>query len=223
MTRNESELQLRQAVLDAYRAEQAEPIAVQRAYLRFSWRRRKNTLAPRVFGWVLSGMVLGLGAASAATLLPLPKAPWAMPVGSTKFMAPVAKKAQVGVAPKSAVNSEPPPPASLLTSAPSAVAPRAAALRGPALAAGTSASDWQRAATALRTGELGVAEAALEKLEKSDNPLDRQAAELARAQLLVKRGMRAEATPTLQRLAREGGSEVIRSQATSVLQSMSPQ
>jgi hypothetical protein len=46
---------------------------------------------------------------------------------------------------------------------------------------------------------------------------------LARAQLLVKRGMRAEATPTLQRLAREGGSEVIRSQATSVLQSMSPQ
>ncbi len=220
MTRNESELQLRQAVLDAYRAERAEPSAVQRAYLRFSWGRRKNTLAPRVFGWVLSGMLLGLGAASAATLLPLPKAPWATPVGSARLSAPIAREgAQVGAAPKSTASSDVPPPESSLPSVPSAPAPRAAMVRSPAAAASASTGDWQRAANALRSGELGTAEAALENLEKSNSPLDRQAAELAKDQLLVKRGMRAEATPTLQRLAREGGSEVIRSQAASMLQS----
>jgi hypothetical protein len=140
-------------------------------------------------------------------------------------MAPVAKKAQIGVGPKSTAHSEPPTPEPLLTSAPSAVAPQAAEPRGPAPAASTSTStsDWQRAAIALRAGELGAAEAALEKLENSASPLDRQAAELARAQLLVKRGMRAEATPALQRLAREGSSEVIRSQAASVLRGMSHQ
>jgi predicted Zn-dependent protease len=110
-----------------------------------------------------------------------------------------------------------------LVARPSNSAPNAAAQRAPALASAASAasaSDWQRAAAALREGDLAAAEAALSKLEQSDSVRDRQAAELARAQLLVRRGRVAEAIPTLQRLAREGGTPVIRSQAASMLQTL---
>jgi len=82
-----------------------------------------------------------------------------------------------------------------------------------------SASKWQRAAEALRAGDLPTAEATLAELENSPSLHDRQAAELARAQLLVRAGRAGEAIPTLQRLAREGDSPVIRAQAATLLDS----
>ena len=240
MTDSDSELvRVRSSVVDAHRAEHADPADIQRAYLRFSWARRKAPARLPGLRWLVAGVAIGLGVASAATLVPKLGIRPAMPSESPKVSVAIATQQPArGRARSSGVKEEPAleepaleealpvssaqPPAALRL--PSAVAaPNVAAQRSPAPAKAelsTSASDWQRAAGALRDGDLAAAEAALAKLEKSDSALDRQAAELARAQLLVRRGRGAEAKSTLQRLAHEGGSEVIRSQAASTLQTL---
>jgi len=222
------------ALLDAHAANRADPADMQRAYLRFSWARRKAPARLPVVRWLLAGVAIGLGVASAATLIPVPGARTPTPRASAEPSAPAAKphRAKRGIR-NSGANAEP------KLAEPLAPAPEPAPAQPPPLpvrdARGViaqpapsssaaqltdSASDWQRAATALRSGDLLTAEEALTKLERSDSLRDREAAELARAQLLVSRGRVAEAIPTLRRLARVGDSPVTRSQATSVLQSL---
>ena len=240
MTQRDPELgRVRSSVVEAYRADGAAPADIQRAYLRFSWSRRKVPPRLLVVRWLAAGVAIGFGVASAATLIPTPKVRSAPAVASAEVTVAMPKRHPVRRAARdSAAKDEPslveplpttseqppaplPPPPSIIvpsvaqqqSAAPPSAAPPSPASMG-------SASDWQRAAAALRGGDLSAAEAALATLERSDSLRDREAAELARAQLLVGRGLVAEATPTLQRLAREGGSAVIRSQAASMLQSL---
>ena len=116
----------------------------------------------------------------------------------------------------SAAPSERPPVSARPSSSALGAEPHAGTLPSASL---PSASKWQRAAEALRAGDLPTAEATLAELENSPSLHDRQAAELARAQLLVRAGRAGEAIPTLQRLAREGDSPVIRAQAATLLDS----
>lgn len=230
MTQRHAEpMRIRSSVLEAHRARAADPGDIQRAYLRFSWARRKAPRHLPVIRWLLAGVAVGFGVASAATLIQPRKAPTPPPSESAKATAATAKHRRVAFAGRSTA-AEP---------APAEVAPTAAPAERPPLAsrpssstsgaerhAGTlpsasvsSASEWQRAAEALRDGDLPTAEAALAELENSRSLHDRQAAELARAQLLVRGGRAGEAIPTLQRLARDGDSPVIRSQAATLLDS----
>ena len=239
MTHNDLErLRVRPALIDAHRADRAAPIDIQRAYLRFSWARRKASPRLPVLRWLASGMAIGLGVASAATLIQQQNTRSTNQSELIEAAAPARAKGRgraVGnqaiqeprtLAESSLATTQAPEAAAAARApnAPSVALPRSAASSGVAAgtrsASTTSASEWQRAAAALQSGNLSAAEAALTKLAQSDDPSDRQAAELARAQLLVDRGRVAEATPTLQRLAREGGSAVIRSQAASLLRSL---
>lgn len=235
MTRRGSELgRVQPSVLDAYHANVASPADVQRAYLRFAWARRKAPARFVVVRWLLAGVAIGLGVASAATLLPPPRAVHsAAPAESTEKRAANAKRhAPVRAAQNRVTDEEPTrveaaPASSMPLAAPQSPRPSSHLLNAapprlsvPASAASTASSDWQIAAAALRSGDLSTAEAALAKLEQSDSLRDREAAELARAQLLVSSGRTAEATITLHRLARDGHSPVIRSQAASMLQNL---
>jgi len=222
-------MRIRSSVIEAHRARGADPADIQRAYLRFSWARRKVPRHKPAVRWLLAGVAVGFGVASAATLIQPPKSAAPLPSESAAAVAATAKHRRVGfgsrtiavepapavVAPSAAASERPPAP----TRPPSGtfgVEPRASTLPS---ASSPSASTWQRAADALRDGDLPTAEAALAELESSHSLHDRQAAELARAQLLVRGGRAEEAFPTLQRLACEGDSPVIRSQAATLLNS----
>ena len=235
MTRSELECaRVRPSVIDAHRADQAHPADIQRAYLRFTWARRKAPPKLSVVRWLAAGAAIGFGVASAATLLPPPRTHSAKPAESAAVSAASSKRRANGLTGRSSASHEEPAPVELPPASseqpPAARLPRASsstpagnAQRSPAPSSGestASASDWQRAAAALRSGDLSAAEAALAKISQSDLVRDRQAAELARAQLLARSGRVAEATPTMERLAREGSSPLIRAQAASALQSL---
>ena len=238
MTRSDSEFgRVRAPLVDAHRADQADPADIQRAYLRFSWARRKAPPRLSFFRWLVAGVAIGVGVASAASLAPRLGIRAASPLASAPVSHGPAQDPRVGVAVRSnrarslaePAPSAPAPPPTVLSApsaidTPSVIAQRAPAPPKAASAASASANAienaWERAAVALRKGDLSTAEAALAHLEQSDNLLDRQAAELARAQLLVKGGRASEAKSTLQRLASEGASALIRSQAASTLRSL---
>ena len=228
-------IRVRRSVLAAHRAAETTPAEIQRAYLRFSWARRKA--APRfgVARWLLAGVAVGVGVASAASQVQTPKLRAADVSEVARLAASVAKRSagarahsaspnpivedelpRVASAPDKSANAPLPPPPAM--SAPSKVTPRAVSV--PSAASASNASDWQRAAAALRKGDVSAAQSALGNLQKSDSLPDRQAAELAAAQLLASRGQNAEAVGTLQRLARDGASPAIRSQAASALRSL---
>jgi hypothetical protein len=235
MTRGDRELvRLRSSVVEAHRARHAAAADIQRAYLRFSWGRRTAPRRLLLVRWVLAGVAIGFGVASAATIMQPPKIKRAPPADSANVASEAAKRARAGksirnapvedppsvLAPTEASSERQPVPIAVAGSALHSL-PHAPAPALPSAARRATASDWQRAAAALRGGDLPTAEAALAELESSDSSRDRQAAELARAQVLVRRGRVAEAVPTLQRLAREGNSPVIRTQAATLLKSLS--
>jgi hypothetical protein len=222
-------LRIRASVIEAHRVRGADPADIQRAYLRFSWARRKAPRPMPVVRWVLAGVAVGFGVASAATLIQPPKAAAPAPSESAKAVAATAKHRHGGFGARSttveqaptavapiAAPSERPPSSTRPSSSTWRAEPHAGTLPSASL---PSASKWQRAAEALRDGDLPTAEQALAELENSQSLHDRQAAELARAQLLVRGGRAAEAIPTLQRLARNGDSPVIRAQAATLLDS----
>jgi len=228
MTQRPAEpLRIRSSLLEAHRAQGPDPADIQRAYLRFSWARRKAPHHLPVVRWLLAGVAVGFGVASAATLIRPPNATTPAPRESATVVAPAAKHHRVEFGGRSTAVEQPPAQAAPIAAPserpPLSTRPSSSAF-GADLHAGTlpsaslpSASQWQRAAAALRDGDLPNAEAALAELEHSPSLHERQAAELARAQLLVRGGRVGEAIPTLQRLAHEGDSPVIRSQAAALL------
>ena len=230
MTRTHLECQgFRPTLVAAFQADEPAAADVQRAYLRFSWTRRK--VPPRfhapVLRWLVAGVAIGLGLASAATLVPVARV-------SLRDVSPAHSSDVVAASPKRSWTRSDPhsvvlPPAvvsapvaigdSLPRGAPAVVpqSVRAEAVRSASRVPRSPQSDWEIAAQALRAGNLSLAENALLKLEQSDDAPEREAADLARAQLLASSDRRLEAVAILERLSREGHSDLIRSQATSVL------
>ncbi len=81
----------------------------------------------------------------------------------------------------------------------------------------TSSGAWARVAQALRDHDSAKAERALAELARSGDQKTRDAAELARAQLLVAEGRGARARATLERLATAGATPAIQSRAADLL------
>jgi hypothetical protein len=76
---------------------------------------------------------------------------------------------------------------------------------------------WQRAAAALQAHDYDAAEAALRELETSGAARDRDAASLALAQVLLRRGRDVEGRARLERLSTHASSTPVREQARALL------
>lgn len=214
---------LREDVVTAFRADEPDASTLQRAYVRFSWTRRRSTPPLRLLRWVALGILVGLGGASAATLLPhrLVSGEHPVPVVSVRARAQrhAPLRAERAVAPSPSApdaHSTARSIASAPLSAPPA-APQPAVAKEPE----SSNGEWARVAQALRASDFEGARAALSRLKRSANTREREAAELAEAQLLVKAGDRTSPRSTLVRLSRDALSPLVRAQANALLNEVS--
>lgn len=77
---------------------------------------------------------------------------------------------------------------------------------------------WQRAAQSLRNKDFSAADTALAEIEARGRPSERDAARLARAELMLASGRQAMAVPHLRDLAEHAKSSVVRGRARELLQ-----
>jgi hypothetical protein len=82
------------------------------------------------------------------------------------------------------------------------------------------AGPWERVAKALEAGDWRGADTALDDLSASGDAHARDAAALARAQLWISQGRGAEVRGTLQHLAQQGKTPLIRRRAAALLQGL---
>ena len=218
------------ALGQAWRAGKPSAGELQRGYARYLRRRAPQRKAFGFARWVLGGLVLGAGLAQAASMTPwqrwfgqnqvvLPHAPSKAPPAVPQPRQPAAAVA-ISPAPSSA-------PAAEISPAPSAplVAPAAAELSGTAAPrsvaapAGSSAASfrvqeqWRLAAEGLRSGNFNQAQQALLELERTTGGGERDAARLARAQLLSSHGRGAEALALSRDLEMHASSSLVRDKA----------
>jgi hypothetical protein len=76
---------------------------------------------------------------------------------------------------------------------------------------------WARAAAALREDDFEGADRAFGELTQATEPMTRDAARLARAQLWMSRGREQEVRPVLEQLAQSGATPLVRRRATELL------
>jgi hypothetical protein len=222
------------AFVEAWRADVASAAELRRGYARFLRGQRATRRVPLVARWIAAGLVLGLGLAQAAV-----SGPW-------RWLAP---SPEPQVVPQPALPALPAPalparslggghsgPAPAAVPAPAAIAEssRAAAPRviggGPALARSASSPSsvelvqrqWQRAARALRVDDFDDANHALLEIERSSVGGEREAARLARAQLLASHGHATEALGLARDLALSAASPLVRSKARALTDKLSP-
>jgi hypothetical protein len=90
----------------------------------------------------------------------------------------------------------------------------------PASSAPTPASDgpWVRVAEALSERDWTAADRALNELSANGDPATRDAADLARAELLIARGEAGSLRPLVERLARSGATGLVRTRAAALLE-----
>jgi hypothetical protein len=200
------------AFAEAWRTDVAGDSEVRSAYLRFLQRRSTSGRVPalQIAGWLLAGMLLGMGGVYAAT-----GGPWQRPWRGSGGPAPAPvsvhehapqPRAANGVQP---AREEPPPEPSAPVSNPPV--PGAGAHPSPAAAA---SENWQRAARGLRDRDFESATAALLELEAHAGPAERETAELVRAQLLLSQGRCTEARALLSALRVSARSAAVRQKAT---------
>jgi hypothetical protein len=215
------EMPVPRALAEAWRADRAWPDEVRRSYQRFlsKGRARQRSAVSSLARWVTLGVLLGVGLAQAASLVP-----WASSSGARQRAVPArASSGRAGFAPKpwaapiaapsrteSAASPPPtsPAPTPTLTSRSVAVP----TLASSAVSARVQAR-WQDAAAALRADDFVSAERALLEIELSTAGAQRDAARLARAQLLWRHGRTREALPILNDLGEHAKSELVRAQA----------
>jgi hypothetical protein len=210
----------------AWRADRASLAEVRRSYARFVEKQRSPRRPVRFALWVVIGTLLGVGLAQAAT-----HAPW-------RWLGP---GANVTLSPQRFTPAEEAPPTrraavespaalashgAVVASEPDvpSVPPPAAPLRGAAVASAAPVvemtpiqAQWQRASLALRAGDFANAHQALLEIERSAPGGERDAARLARAQLLSSHGRAAEATSLLLALEQAAQSQLVRRKARELL------
>lgn len=195
----------------AWRADTASPSELRRGYARFLQGRARGRSSPRFVGFVVAGVLLGVGLAQAASTV---QRRW---IGAretvqtpTKVMPPPAR---LPARPSATVTA---PAPSERAAAPQASVPRASA-SPPALVPQPSLpaqEQWQRAAAALRDRDFERARSALIEIERSAPAgAERDAARLARAQLLDSHGHLDDALRLADELARQARSEHVQAKA----------
>lgn len=232
---------LPRALVEAWHADVPSPAELRRGYGRFTRRPPARRGLVRLASGLALGLVLGVGLAQAASVA---HSRWvtAREVAARQ----TAKKASPARAPRRALQIVPqpslplapepsamplPPEPSAAAVAPSPFSAPLPARSLPASADGSSRlappsgsssapyvqQQWQEAAAALRANDFARAQSALLKVERSAGGSERDAARLARAQLLASHGHTAEALALLNDLSVHAQSSVVRDQSTGLL------
>jgi hypothetical protein len=209
------------ALVQAWRDACENQAQARQAYAKFSVRgatRRPVTLIA-VAGWIIAGMLLSVGSLYAANAAPWPSLGF---LSTSRLLearlTKIARSAARQATPKL---SEPP----ALATAPSPSRPtQVLGGKGPPSAPGASATatiaapeQWQRAARGLREGDFAGANAALRALTNQTSGAEREAAQLALAQLLLSHQQSAQALPLLRALQASARSSSVRRKATELL------
>jgi hypothetical protein len=200
-------------LVDAWQADVPSPAELRRGYARYMRKRPKRT-ARGLARWILAGLMLGVGLAQAATRVPKH---W---LGSQEplILAPTPTRtpAEQLRRPDEATAAPSPDP---VTAAP---AERVRATLPAVPAAWPSSTpaqpalvqeQWQRAAAAMRAKDVAAAQSALLDVELHTTGAERDAARLARAQLLASSGRRAESLSLATELAATASSSAVRAKA----------
>lgn len=204
------DVRLPAAFVQAWRDDVASASEVRRAYARFLQRRPRRGRVPalQIAGWVLAGMLLGMGGVYAATGGPWKGLNALKPAVS---VAPPRERSPRRDAPRVAVEASEEPGAAP-TALPSS-RPVAAAGAHPSPSAATN-EHWQRAARGLRDRDFDSASAALLELEAHAGRAERETAQLVRAQLLLSQGRSSAGRSLLRALQSSALSPTVRQKAT---------
>jgi hypothetical protein len=218
-----SESHLSRALVEAWRSDVASPAELRRGYTRFNRRPTANKGLVRLASGLALGLLLGVGLAQAASVA---HSRW---VAAREVTVRATAKPRVPARARKGTASlvpHPPLPAAPEPSVAAAPVPSArAAFDGSsrlALPSSTSSApyvqqQWQQAAAALRANDFTRAQSALLEVERSAGGSERDAARLARAQLLASHGRTAEALALLRELAEHAQSRVVRGQSAGLL------
>ncbi|HEX2873669.1 MAG TPA: hypothetical protein VHP33_20570 [Polyangiaceae bacterium] len=207
----------------------AKPSAgeLQRGYSRYLRRRSPQRKTFGIARWVLGGLVLGAGLAQAASMTPwqrwfgqnqvfLPHAP-AVPNKLGSAAMPVVEVAPAPLVEDASAAGSTPVAAPAIPPAPVAVPERAAtparSVAGSSAASFRVQEQWRLAAEGLRNGNFNQAHQALLELERTTGSGERDAARLARAQLLASHGRGAEALVLSRELEARASSSLVRTKA----------
>ncbi len=216
-------------LVEAWRA--AKPVApeLQRGYSRFLRRQKPRRSASAFARWVIGGVLFGAGLAHAATTRPW-RAWTANEVVAPQPVRAVAKvQPSLPIAPQPSLPVAPMPAPTPIQLADAPELPRkpalASKLASPAAAPSAVSfrvqEQWRLAAEGLRTGNSKQAERALLELERSAHGGEREAAQLARAQVLARQGNGGEALRLAAELGRSASSNVVRDKARELRRTLS--
>jgi hypothetical protein len=216
-----SESVVARSLVDAWHTDTPSPAELRRGYARFTRVQPTQSALVRLASGLALGLVLGVGMAQGASMVPWQRwlGPQEVTVQSTAKPAAPAPAVYGGNTP---LAPQPDLPVAPLPPAAPAPVPRAqpATDSAPRLALPSSASaipyvqqQWQQAAAALRANDFKRAQAALLEVERSVSGGERDAARLARAQLLSSHGHTAEALQLLGDLQAHAQSSVVRDQS----------
>jgi hypothetical protein len=230
---------LSRALVEAWRADVPSPAELRRGYGRFTRKPRAGQGLVRLASGLALGPLLGVGLAQAASVA---HTRWV--AAQEVAVRATAKRAVPARAAHGSTSLVPQPPLPA-TSEPSAVSVTPAPSVAPASVApatsrpgrsapnaldGTSRltvpshpsapyveQQWQQAAAALRANDFAKAQSALLEVERSVGGSERDAARLARAQLLASHDRTAEAIALLSDLSVHAQSSVVRDQSAGLL------
>lgn len=216
-------------LVEAWRADTASAGELRQGYARFM-RQQATSGVPRIARWLVVGLVFGVGLAQAASIA-VPRllgSPGRQELNAAPAKpAPQNPPARPAVAKPSAVEVEPQPgdaaekPAAEKPAFPGASAQTLAPAPGAAAGARYVQQQWQQAAAALRDKDFAKAHTALSEIERSAGSSEREAARLARAQLLASHGRTAEALSLANELTERASSSLVRDKAHDLLRQIS--
>lgn len=233
---------LSRALVEAWRADVPSPAELRRGYGRFTRKPRASQGLVRLASGLALGLLLGVGLAQAASVahtrwvaaqevalratakraVPARAAHGTTPLVPQPPLPATSEAPAASVTPAASVApsaSVAPPASAAPATAPVRSAP--SALDGPTSPSRSSApyvqQQWQQAAAALRANDFTQAQSALLEVERSVGGSERDAARLARAQLLASHDRTAEAIVLLSDLSVHAQSSVVRDQSAGLL------
>jgi hypothetical protein len=223
------------SLVDAWQADTASTAELRRGYARFTRRPPAQSAIARLASGLVLGVVLGVGLAQGASMAIRPR--W---LGVQEKMAQVKAPAPTKAKAKAKAPT-PAPPAAPVSIAPqpdlpvavqpistptpasarSAAVPNIGAMRSAPPSSSSAIpyvqQQWQETAAALRANDFERAQTALREVEHSAGGSERDAARLARAQLLSSHGQTTEALVLLRHLQAHAQSAVVREQSRSLI------
>ena len=216
------------AFAQAWRADQASTTELRRGYARFMRQQRSASRRPPFVRWLVGGLVLGLGLAQAASAASTRwfgahevPAPAPAPLSAHLLPAHVVGASRAIVEPE-APSLAPPSPALVPSAQPPNLQRNAPRPRAGEVAADPYTQEqWQHAAAALRENDFVRAQQALLEVEHHNEGAERDAARLARAQLLASHGRAEQALTLASELQARAESPLVREKARALVARLS--